>query len=380
MKIVIAPNSFKGSLDAFKVAQSIENGLKSSNLHVQCELFPIADGGDHTLEVFYNWKGGTLQNKTVSGPLGEDVLAEWLLIPQEKTAVIEMAKASGISLIDPNKLNPLIANSFGTGELIMEAVIQGAQKIILGLGGSATVDGGLGILQALGAELLDIDGNIKKNINPLLTLENLFVDKIDKRLKQVEFIILCDVDNPLLGKNGAAHIFGPQKGADPDAVELLESRMTKYHNLLKSLTGSDLSAMPGAGAAGGIAVPLKALFNTNIVNGVDFLLEQMDFEEHIKTADLLITAEGKVDRQTMHGKGPYGVAEKATAYHVPTIILAGKVDDQDELNRGFTSIFPITNGPMSLERAIKNTEKDLQATSKQIGNLLNRMRHKLSTG
>ena len=371
MKIIIAPNSFKGSLDAFEVAQSIRNGLLKSELNVHCHLFPIADGGDHTLEVFQNWLGGSIKLSVVNGPLGAKVDAEWALIENGKTAVIEMAKASGISLVEKSMLNPLKANSYGTGQLIKLAIESGAKNIILGLGGSATVDGGLGILQALGAELFDFNGNLIENAtNPLMDLERISMNNVDPGTYEIEFLILCDVEITLLGKDGAAYVFGPQKGAGPKAVEKLEKSMKRFNAIIKSKTGTDFSQMEGAGAAGGIAVALKAFFKTTMVNGVDFLMEKMGFEDAIKDADLLITAEGKVDGQTLQGKGPFGVASKAKEHGVPTLILAGKADDIAQLNHGFNAVFPITNGPASLEEAMSKTAEDLEETARQIGNLL----------
>jgi len=371
MKIIIAPNSFKGSLDAFKVAQAIDSGLQNSQLDVKTELFPIADGGDHTLEVFHNWLGGNLKTSTVQGPLGKEINADWLFIDTSKTAVIEMAKASGISLLNEEDLNPLKANCYGTGQLIKKAIDAGAKEIILGLGGSATIDGGLGILQAVGAELFDSENNIMgTSSNPIVKMCDFSLEKIDPRIYDLKFIILCDVDNPLLGKNGAVHVFGPQKGADQDAIELLEKSMIQFHALIKTKTQRDFSKLAGGGAAGGIAIILSAFFNTSIVNGADFLLEKMAFSESLQTADILITAEGKVDHQTLHGKGPYSVAAKAKELGTPSIILAGKADDIDLLNDGFNAVFPITNGPMTLETAMNRTSEDLEATAKQIGNLL----------
>jgi glycerate kinase len=371
MNIIIAPNSFKGSLDAFKVAKSIERGLKKSALDVACELFPIADGGDHTLEVFVNWLGGTIHKAEVSDPIGKKIIAGWLMLDNANTAVIEMAKASGISLIPEKELNPLKSSSFGTGQLIKSAMEKGAKKIILGLGGSATVDGGLGILQGLGAELFDSTGCLLGTTgNPLLKTVDISLDKISQQVRDTEFLILCDVENPLLGKNGASYVFGPQKGALPEDLIRLESAMKQFNSLIIKKTGQDLSSMEGAGAAGGIAVALKAFFNAQIESGVDFLLSNMGFEEKIKKAELLITAEGRVDSQTLQGKGPYGVASKARQHGVPAIILAGKAEDIDQLNTGFSAVFSITNGPATLERAMKNTARDLENASTQIGNLL----------
>jgi len=371
MKIIIAPNSFKGSLDAFKVAKSIEQGLKKSDLEAECHLFPIADGGDHTLEVFHNWLRGSIQTSKVNGPLGKEVDANWLWIESEKTAVIEMAKASGLSLIKKSELNPLKATSFGTGQLIKKALEAGAEKIILGIGGSATIDGGLGILQALGADLFDKKGKqIEVDSNPLMDFRDISIHNIDPRIHNSELLILCDVENPLLGDNGAVQVFGPQKGANPTALEKLEKSMEQFNNIIQHKTGKDLSLMKGAGAAGGIAVSLGAFFNGALVSGVDFLLDKMGFEEQIKDADLLITAEGKADAQTLQGKGPFGVAAKAKEHGIPTIILVGRADDVDLLNHGFSAVFSITNGAMSLDDAIKNTANDLETVAKQIGNLL----------
>ena len=371
MKVIIAPNSFKGSLNAFQVARAIESGFLKSNIEADCLLFPIADGGDHTLEVFHNWLGGSIRRSEVKGPLGAIVVAEWALIKDGKTAIIEMAKASGVGLVEKSVLNPLNANTHGTGQLIKLAIDSGADKIILGLGGSATVDGGLGILQALGAELLDSNGHIiENNTNPLIDLMDISMTKVDPQTYDIEFLILCDVENPLLGKDGAAHVFGPQKGAEPQDVEKLEKSMKRYNDLIKRKTGKDFSRVEGAGAAGGIAVALKAFFNTSMVSGVDFLLEKMGFEESLRGTDLLITAEGKADGQTLQGKGPFGVASKAKEHGIPSIILAGKADDMVKLNHGFNAVFSITNGPVSLEEAMSRTAKDLEETARQIGNLL----------
>ena len=371
MKVIIAPNSFKGSLNAFQVAQAIESGLLKSKIEVDCHLFPIADGGDHTLEVFCNWFQGVMKSNIVQGPMSRKIDAEWATVEEGKTAIIEMAKASGISLVEKQKLDPLIANSYGTGQLIKLAIDSGVEKIIIGLGGSATVDGGLGILQALGAELLDSNGNIiKNNTNPLMDLMNISMNKVDRRTDRIEFLILCDVENPLLGKDGAAYVFGPQKGAGSKDVEKLEKSMKRYNDLIRSKTGKDFSKVAGAGAAGGIAVAFNAFFNTSMVSGVDFLLKKMGFEESLRDADLLITAEGKVDDQTLHGKGPFGVAAKAKELGIASIILAGQADDMTQLNHGFNAVFPITNGPMSLEEAMSKTAENLEETAKQIGNLL----------
>jgi glycerate kinase len=371
MKIAIAPNSFKNSLDAFQVAKAIELGLKKSKLSTSCMLLPIADGGDHTLEVFHHWLGGTLRTTKVSGPLGKATDAQWLMIDKDKTAVIEMAKASGIHLVPEEDLNPAKASTFGTGELIVNALDEGAKRIILGIGGSATVDGGLGILQALGATLTDKKGNVLPTEgNALLQVAAMSLPHLHNNLAGTEFVVLCDVENPLMGENGAAMMFGPQKGASPAQVQQLEVAMGRYNELIKKKTGNDGSMMPGAGAAGGIGFSLKAFFNTRLLSGVEFLLSAMGFEEKVMQADLLITAEGKVDKQTLQGKGPMGVAVLAGKHKIPCIMLAGKVDDVERLNTEFHAVFPITNGPNTLDKLMQTTRDDLVQTSMQIGNLL----------
>jgi glycerate 2-kinase len=371
MKIIIATNSFKGSLDAFKVARAIQTGLEKSNLPCKCTLFPLADGGDHTLEVFHNWLGGSIKSSPVNDPLGRKILAEWLYLENDKTAIIEMAKASGISLLKNDELNPLKASSFGTGQLIKAAIENGAKKIILGLGGSATIDGGLGILQALGAELFDAAGKlITHDVNPLMDFHDISMEKVKPEILNTTFVMLCDVENPLLGQHGAVRVFGPQKGATNEDLTALEKSMERMKKVIVLKTGQDFSSLPGTGAAGGVALAFKTFFNASIENGTRFIISNMDLEQKIKGADLLITAEGKVDSQTLDGKGPFGVAAKAKEFGVPSIILAGRADDMEQLNSGFSAIFPITNGPMTLEQAIENTADDLVRTATQIGNLL----------
>lgn len=371
MNIIIAPNSFKESLDAFNVARTIAAGLEKSRLICNCKLFPIADGGDHTLEVFHNWQNGKLLESEVLDPFGRPIRSKWLYLEDKLTAVIEMAKASGISLMQKNELNPMKASTFGTGQLIRVAIERGAKKIILGLGGSATIDGGLGMLQALGCRLLDKEQNvINPDNNPLLQIDDLSVREMQEQFGEIEFVLLCDVDNPLLGEHGAVHVFGPQKGAGPADLEMLEMWMNRLNSIILEKTGNDYSTQPGMGAAGGISLVLKAFFKTSMQSGVEYLLARTDFDTCLQNSKLLITSEGKADRQTLRGKGPFTVAAKAAEYGIPSILLTGKADDIDELGAGFSAIFPIASGPVSLEYAIQNTAKDLERTAWQIGNLL----------
>lgn len=371
MKIVLAPNSFKNSLDAWSAAVAMKDGFSSSLLEPDCLLFPVADGGDHTVDVINQWFNGKLIRAKVYDPLGRETEAVWSLIKDGSTAVIEMAKASGLALLNREELDPMAANTYGTGQLILSALDHGVKEIILGIGGSATVDAGLGMILALGAKFTDEQQNeIGEYANPVVHLDSINPGGLDKRLKDVRIKVMCDVDNPLLGPDGAAMVFGSQKGASENDVHKLEQYLKHFSSLVKKITGKDFSTMPCGGAAGGISVSLKAFLNAEMVNGIDYLLEIMEFEQSLQGADLLVTAEGRADNQTLAGKGPAGVAHKAAQYGVPTILLAGEVEDIQSLNTLFQAVFPVTNGIVSLDHALEHTPDDLQRTCHQLGNLL----------
>jgi glycerate kinase len=309
-------------------------------------------------------------HQTVRGPLGKPTPFYWLSADNGKTAIVEMAGASGIGLLEDAHRDVYTANTYGTGELIKDAALHGAKKIVLGLGGSATIDAGLGILQALGMQLLDAHGReIAHDSNALLQVERIAATYLNESVRKLEFVLLCDVDNPLLGKNGAARTFGPQKGASAEQVEKLESLLAKYNQLLTSMTGQNFAGMPGGGAAGGVALSLKAFFNTRLVSGVDYVLERLEVEQHMKEAQLAITAEGKLDRQTLSGKAPMGVARMCKKHGVPLIALCGMAEDVEALNDTFDAVFPISGGPATLAEALANTGEDLIRISTQIGRL-----------
>jgi glycerate kinase len=371
MKIVIAPNSFKNSLDALSAARAMERGFSSSKLKPECLLFPIADGGDHTVDILNRWFGGKLMSTPVSDPLGRGTNAVWSLVRNGKTAVIEMAKASGLALLRREERNPLVTNSYGTGQLVRAALDEGVEEIILGIGGSATVDAGLGMMMALGIMLRDETGGVSgRKGNPLLKLQAIDPVGLDERLNRVKIKVMCDVDNPLLGPDGAAAVFGPQKGASEKDVKVLEQSMVRFNEILKKMTGHDYGDMPCGGAAGGIAVSLKAFLNAEMVNGTDYLLGLMGFDDVMRGAGLLVTAEGGADSQTLAGKGPGRVAQKAMKAGVPVVLLTGRIKDEMKLNKLFDAVFPIANGAVSLERALENTAADLERTCRQLGNLL----------
>ncbi|HEY0769373.1 MAG TPA: glycerate kinase, partial [Sphingobacteriaceae bacterium] len=324
MHILIAPNAFKGSLTAKQASECIENGLRQSKLKFTCDQFPIADGGDGTGSLLIEKLGGTIVQVKVHDPLGREIQSSFGLIDNGKTAVIEMADASGIRLLTTRELNPLKVNTFGTGELIKAALDKGVTKIIIALGGSATVDGGAGILAALGIRFLD-SGNKVLEATPanLVNLADIDVSGIDQRVLTCELIVLCDVENKLTGNNGAASVFGPQKGASPEDVKVLDSVLLKMAYLASHITGKDMNAVVHGGAAGGTAAGLYAFFNTRLEKGADYFLELTGFAERLEKADVVITGEGSIAEQTLSGKGPFAVAFMAKAKEIPVIGLAG---------------------------------------------------------
>jgi glycerate kinase len=373
MHILIAPNAFKNSLGAGAAAEAIEEGLKQSNLQCTTQCFPIGDGGDGTGSLITKACKGIFITETVHDPLGKLINALMGLIDDGQTAVIEMAAASGLNLLDEDELNPLQATSFGTGELIVKALDRGVKKILLCVGGSATVDGGCGILQALGVQFLNKEGNPLEGMpESLINLASINTSGLDKRIHECECVILCDVANPLLGEKGSANIFGPQKGATPAMVFQLEASLMQFNRIIKQSTGIDIGQLIHGGAAGGVAAGLHALLNARLVNGIDYFLDITGFDAALQNADLLITGEGSIDPQTLDGKAPYGVAMQAKKKNIPVFALAGKLPVQipEELNSCFDKITGINEEPVDLTAAIKSTQKNLLRTGIRIGNNL----------
>jgi glycerate kinase len=371
MHILIAPNAFKNSLDAAKVAAAIEQGLKLSKLDCTTECFPIADGGDGTGSLIIESCKGKVISKEVHDPLGRKIEASFGLIDNGKTAVIEMANASGLRLLNQDELNPLKASSYGTGQLIRFALDKGADKIIIAMGGSATVDGGCGILSALGVVFLDGQGErLIATPEFLINMAKIDTSELDARILNCEVVILCDVDNQLLGPQGAANIFGPQKGASTDDVQVLESFLKNFATVSAAQTGIDMADIKHGGAAGGATAGLHTWINAKLVNGIEYFLSLTNFDEALKRSDLVITGEGSIDRQTLQGKGPYGVAVRAKNKNVPVIGLAGKIPlEQDaELQLYFDVLLSINNEPGDIAEAMVNTEKNLVRTAMAIGN------------
>lgn len=373
MHILIAPNAFKNSLSAGEAAEAISKGLRQSKLEHTSECFPIGDGGDGTADLLIKKFNGIIYEAEVHGPLGRKIIASFGLIHDEQTAVIELANASGIKLLRPHEHNPLKATTFGTGELIKHALSKNVTKIILCIGGSATVDGGTGILNALGVRFKDASGNI---INPipeyLSSLDVINLSSIDKRILNIELVVLCDVENILLGENGAARIFGPQKGANASDVITLEHGLTKLREVVFKATGKDMALIKHGGAAGGVAAGLSVLLNAKLVHGIEYFLDISGFNHSLQNADLLITGEGSIDAQTLEGKAPFGVAYRAKEKGIPVIGMAGKVplETDSRLHQYFDELLSINNKDASLEDALKNTYINLVRTAHELGNAL----------
>ncbi len=373
MHILISPNAFKNSLDASAAAHAIEEGLQQSGLECITQCFPIGDGGDGTGTLLTKACNGFFVTETVHDPLGRLINASMGLIDDGQTAVIEMASASGLQLVKKEELNPLKASSFGTGELMLKALDRGVIKILLCVGGSATVDGGSGILQALGIQFLNKEGDLLEELpENLIHLYSINISGLDKRMKACECVILCDVTNPLLGEKGAANIFGPQKGATAAMVFQLEASLTQLARIIKLTNGKDIVQLTHGGAAGGVAAGLFALLNAQLVNGIDYFLDTAGFDEAIETADLLITGEGSIDLQTLDGKAPYGVAVRAKKKNIPVIAMTGKLQEPVvlELNQFFDTLICINEDPFDMETVLTSTKKNLIRCSTQYGKSL----------
>jgi len=356
LRVLIAPDKFKGSLTALQVAEAIAAGITHADPAVECELVPMADGGDGTAAALAAGTGGEMVTVSVTGPLGHPVEAQFAVLGDGETAVVEMAAASGLVLVPPEKRNPLSATTYGTGELLRAALDRGCRRLLVGIGGSATNDGGAGMAQALGARLLTTAGTqIPPGGAGLAQVTKIEVDGLDPRVAQTEFLVACDVDNPLTGDRGASAVYGPQKGATPSMVMELDANLARYGDLLKRDLGKDVAHLPGAGAAGGLGAGLAAFCDARLASGVDLVMDALGLPARIRAADLVFVGEGQVDAQTAYGKTPAGVARAAREAGVPVIALGGSVAlDGDMLHqKGLQVLCGITNGPISLEEAMR---------------------------
>lgn len=371
MKIVIAPDSFKESLSAPDVAAAIASGWQQVFPEAECLLRPMADGGEGTVDAVLAAVGGERRECQVRGPLGEPVTAHWGWLGQG-TAVIEMAAASGLHWVPRERRDARLASSYGTGELILQALNAGATRIILGLGGSATNDGGAGLLQALGVRFLDAQGGeLAPGGAALAGLDHVDLNGLDARLAAVQVEVAADVDNPLCGPRGASAIFGPQKGATPEHVAELDAALGHFARIVAATLGEDHALFPGVGAAGGLGFASRAFLMASFRPGIELVAELSGLAEAVVGADLVITGEGRMDAQTLHGKAPVGVARIARQAGAPVIALAGSLGEgyQALYEAGIEAAFSLAPGPVSLEKAMADAAGELQARTADIARL-----------
>lgn len=380
-KIVVAIDSFKGSLSTFQSAEAIKDAAKIVFDDAEVVVSPIADGGEGTVDAIVSATKGEMIEVLVKNPLGDRIKACYGMIPQTKTAIIEMSAAAGITLIGEDERNPLETTTFGVGEMILDAISKGCRKFVIGIGGSATNDGGVGMLQALGYEFLDCDGNaIDLGAKGL---KNLFEIKLENALPEIAectFCIACDVTNVLCGDMGCSAVYGPQKGATPEMIKDMDMWLRNYAELTKKvLPESDMNA-PGTGAAGGLGFAFMSYLKGSLESGINLVMKETGLEEHIKDADLVITGEGRLDGQSYMGKAPVGVAKLAKKYDIPVIAFCGSVTEDAVLcnEHGIDAFFPIVRTPCTLSEAMDcdNAYKNLKNTAEQVFRLIKVYRKK----
>lgn len=373
MKIIIAPDSFKESMTAKEACEAIEKGMKIALPNAEFIKVPMADGGEGTTQSLVDATEGKMYFVETTGPLGEKVKSKFGILGNGEIAVLEMASTSGLELVPREKRNPMITTTYGTGELIKKAMDMGAKTILIGIGGSATNDGGAGMIQALGGKLLDENGKqISFGGGELSKIKKIDLSELDSRIKNIKFIAACDVQNPLTGKTGAVNVFGRQKGATEEMVKILDNNLKHYAELIRKDVKVDVENIPGAGAAGGLGAGLMAFLNAELRKGIDIVVEYSKLEEKIKGADFVITGEGSIDSQTRFGKTPYGVVSVAKKHGVPNITLAGNVSKDIEIlyDYGFDAIFSIMQGVDNLDNALKNGKVNLEKTAENIARLI----------
>ena len=373
MKIVVAPDSFKGSVSALEAANAIEQGLRRVLPDAIIEKIPMADGGEGTVQSLVDATGGHIQTHRVLTPLENEVDAKFGILADGETAVIEMASASGLTLVPPDKRNPLRTTTYGTGQLIHAALEAGCRRLIIGIGGSATNDGGGGMAEALGVRLLDINGKqISRGGGNLGQLASIDVTGLHPAIAETETVVACDVNNPLTGPDGASHVYGPQKGATPEMIETLDGHLAHFDSILTRSLGKSFNDTPGAGAAGGLGAGLMAFLNAELRLGVDIMIEAVNLEERVKGASVVFTGEGQLDFQTAFGKTPVGVAKVAKAYDIPVIAIAGGIAEGAEAvyDAGIDAMLGIVQEPMSLEDAVEDAARLIADTAEQAARLV----------
>ncbi len=375
MKIVIAPDSFKESLTSMEVAIEVETGLRRVWPDAVCIKIPMADGGEGTVQSLVDATGGDIVSCAAQGPMGKDITAAYGLLGGGKVAVIEMAEASGLPLVPRDLRNPLLASTYGTGQVIADALKRGVEEIIIGLGGSATNDGGAGMAQALGVRFYTADGALISNPlggGMLGTIARIDMSGLNPALQQVKVNVACDVTNPLTGPKGASAVYGPQKGATPAMVEELDRNLRHFADIIRRDVGIDVEDRPGAGAAGGMGAALIAFTGGTLKRGIELVVEATKLEQHMAGADLAITGEGRVDFQTAFGKTPSGVAAAARKFGVPVVAIGGGLSDDARgvFEHGIDGLAAATVNPMDLETAIRKSRQYLQDAGERVARLI----------
>ena len=375
MNIVVAIDSFKGSLSSTQAGNVVKDAVLKVNPSHKVAVRPLADGGEGTVEALSSGVKGRIVELDVTGPLFNKVTANYFIMDENNTAVIEMASAAGLTLIEENLRNPLKTTTFGVGEIVLDAIKKGCRRFIIGIGGSATNDGGIGMLGALGYEFLDENGqNITLNGEGLKDIKTIVIDKVNPILKECVFRVACDVKNPLCGELGCSKVFAPQKGADDETVEQMDMWLKNYSLLVEKAFPYADSNFPGAGAAGGLGFAFKSFLNAQLDSGVKIILEETKLEEYIKNADLVVTGEGRLDYQTAMGKAPIGVAELSKKHNKKVIAFAGSVTDDATIcnEKGIDAYFSIMQGISTLDEALNknNAEKNLFNTAYQVFRIL----------
>lgn len=374
-KVVIAMDSLKGSMTSLEAGTVIQEAIHMVQKETEVVVKPLADGGEGTTEALIEGLHGERIEKIVTGPLKEPVMAVYGWIEESKTAIMEMASAAGIVLLKEEERNPWEATTYGVGELIKDAVLRGAKKIILGIGGSATNDGGIGMLQALGYEFLNQEGNpVGEGAKVLSEIQTIEKKKDAISLEHCQIEVACDVNNPLCGENGATYVFGPQKGVKMEERESIDKAMSHFADVTETFLGVDQREIKGAGAAGGLGFALVAYLQATLRSGIDLVLEAVNLEGALQGADLVVTGEGRLDHQTAMGKAPIGVAKLAKKHSIKVIAFAGSVTKDARVcnEKGIDAYFPIVRGVTTLEEAIKkeNAKENLKAAAEQVFRLL----------
>jgi glycerate kinase len=355
-KIVVASDSFKGSLSSLEVADAAAKAINECMPGCRVEKVEVADGGEGTMEALHRTLGGVKVAVEVCDPLGRAITASYVKLADGVTAVLEMAVASGLPLLAPQERNPMKTSTYGTGQLIADALRKGCRKFLIGIGGSATNDAGMGMLEALGVRFLDVEGNLLHGSGESLEkVADIDLSGVCAGLAESEFIIACDVDAPLYGPKGAACVFAPQKGADAEMVAMLNDGLEHFSSVVKRVTGKDVSDIPGAGAAGGLGGGFVAFLPARLERGIEMVLDAISFDERIRGASLIITGEGRVDFQTLTGKTPYGILKRARRQGIPVVAIGGSValGEKEASEAGFAGVYAVTPSDMPLEEAMK---------------------------